>query len=194
MCPIGSAPVVDGAPAVRRTQTASGTGAYPLIGPPITRFAWGAPRLSIQRMQSPTGMPVLVDRHGARPLAGAAHRLDLVRLDDPGRHRAAGRVGDELPPLGRVLHRAAAREQPGLDRAVVVPRDATGERHEPDLRPTRTQVDREDEPLLAIDGGAVREGFGQLFGRTVSWLSIMSAMTARMNSSASSVRPPATPP
>ncbi len=57
MCPMGSAPVVDGAPAVRRTQMASGTGAKPLSGPPMTRCACGAPRLSIHSAQSPTGEP-----------------------------------------------------------------------------------------------------------------------------------------
>ncbi len=57
MWPIGSAPVVEGAPAVRRTHTARGTGAYPAKGPAMTRFAYGAPRLSIQRTHSPTGLP-----------------------------------------------------------------------------------------------------------------------------------------
>ena len=99
-----------------------------------------------------------------------------------------------VPPLAGVLHRAAAGQPAGLDRAVVVPGDPAGERDEPDLRPAGPEVDREDEPLVAIAWRVARAGSGQLFGSTVSWLSIMSAMTARMNSSASSVSPPATPP
>ncbi len=142
--------------------------------------------------------PALVDGNRARPLTRAAHCLDPVRLDHAGRHRAAGCVRDQVPPDGRVLHRATAREQSGLDRAVVVPGDLPRQRDEPDLRPTRTEVDREDKALLAVSrvraGRDVGGGFGQLFGRTVSWLSIMSAMTALMNSSASSVNPPTTPP
>ena len=51
----------------------------------------------------------------------------------------------------------------------------------------------EDEAFVTV-GRARRRRRRQLFGTTVSWLSIMSAMTARMNSSASSVRPPTTPP
>ena len=49
-----------------------------------------------------------VDRHGAGPLAGDAHGHDPV-----GRHVAVGQdladgVGDDRPPLARVLHGAAA--------------------------------------------------------------------------------------
>src|SRR5262249_40442417 len=108
-----------------------------------------------------------------------------------GRERPAGRVDDELPPLVGVLDRAAAGQPAGLDRAMVPPRGPAGQRDEPDLRSARSEVDRQDEALVAPRR---RVCGGQGDGRTVSWLSIMSAMTVRMNSSASSVSPPATPP
>ena len=192
--------MVDGAPAVRLTHNVNGIGAYPLTGPRSRCFEYGAPRLSIQRLHSPTGIPA--------PSTGTVLDHWPVQLTastwcgstTPEAIAATGRVRNEVPPLGRVLHRAPAREQAGLDRAVVVPGHRAGERHEPDLRPTGAEIDREDEPLLAIHRGRERNGRGagggadQLFGSTVSWLSIMSAMTALMKSSASSVSPPATPP
>ncbi len=153
MWPIGSAPVVDGAPAVLRTQTTSGTGEYPLTGPLMTRFEYGAPRLSIQRMQSPTGVPCsstgTVLDHWPVQLT-ASIRLASTTPEAMARRAASvtsshhSAASCTAPPPGR---------QPGLDRAVVVPRDASGERDQPDLRPAGAEVDREDEALVAICGG-----------------------------------------
>ena len=84
---------------------------------------------------------------------------------------------------------------------VVLPGDLAGERHEPDLGPAGAEIDGEDEAARPGSGGrAGRPVAARTFPSVVrahdgsSWLSIMSAMTARMNSSASSVMPPATPP
>ena len=128
MWPIGSAPVVDGAPPVRRTQWTSGTGEYPATGPPTRRRR--VRRAAPVHPERAVGgrLTGIVDRNRAAPLAGAAHRDDVVRIDRARRRRlaVAGRE-DHRPPLGGVLHRSAVVEQPRLDRGVLVPRDATVE-------------------------------------------------------------------
>src|SRR5262245_32114637 len=57
MCPIGSAPEVVGIPPLRRSQVASGRGAYPDTGPPTRSLEYGAPRVSLQSTHGPTGCP-----------------------------------------------------------------------------------------------------------------------------------------
>ena len=89
-----------------------------------------------------------VDRHGAGPLAGDAHGHH-----PGGRHVAVGEdladgVGDDRPPLARVLDRSAAVEPAGGDRHVVLPRHPARDRHEPDLGPAGPEVDGEDEVAI----------------------------------------------
>ncbi len=82
MWPIGSAPEVDGAPPVLRTHLPIAVGEYPTTGPPIAARLWRPPRVSIHITQGPTGYPLLVDGHGARPLPGARDRDDLLGPHD----------------------------------------------------------------------------------------------------------------
>ena len=72
------------------------------------------------------------------------------------------------------------------ERDVVAPRHLAGERDEADLRSARPQVDGEDEAFVTWEGHSSPG--------TCWYPSIMSAMTALMKVSASSVMPPATPP
>jgi hypothetical protein len=131
-----------------------------------------------------------VDRHRAGPLAGDAHGHDILR-----RHRAVGDgladgVADDRPPLARVLHGGATVEPAGRERDVVLPGHAAGDRHEPDLRAAGAQIDGEDETVPAPVARSPRIGHDGIR----ACLSSRPAMAPRMNSSASSVSPPATPP
>ena len=92
----------------------------------------------------------------------------------------------DVPPAAGVLHDRSARFASGGYRDVLLPRQRAGERDEPDLRAARPEVDGEDESLLAWPAHKP--------AGTVSWESIMPAMTIWMKASASSVMPPATPP
>ncbi len=131
----------------------------------------------------------VVDRDGARPLAGTRHGDDRAGIEGPRREPTTHRVARDLPPLLGVLHRSASGEQAGGHREVVAPSDGPGERHEADLRAPGPEVDGQDHALA----GPERRG-AHPAGGTCWKPSIMSAMTERMKASASSVIPPSTPP
>ena len=100
----------------------------------------------------------------------------------PAPRRAASTI-ESHHSLG-VLHRAAAGSRRRRDRAVVATtRTRPVSDTQPDLRPAGAEVDREHEPLVAI--GRRRGAVSVNRAARLSWLSSMSAITARMNSSAS---------
>ena len=173
-------------------------------GPPTARRVQGPPRVSIHRRQSPTGTPVGVDRARCSPTGRCTTRPRPARARPP-RLAMARRVASAItsPPLLGVLDGAAVRARAGW-RPARCSRQAmrAGERDQADLRPAGAEVDGEDEerPRGATGRSRSREAErwparrGQASAGMDCWASIMSAMTARMNSSASSVMPPATPP
>ena len=85
---------------------------------------------------------------------------------------------DQVPPLGRVLDRAAARRavgsRPGSGRSTrPVPVSETSPTFGPPVPRSTARTNRSSRS----PAGARARRSGQLFGSTVSWLSIMSAMT-----------------
>ncbi len=122
-----------------------------------------------------------VHRHGRGPLAGDRDRAHGARGHARGAQEPSRRVADQVPPLRRVLGRGPVVAEVGRHRTVLDGDDVAGHADQPDLGTAGAQVDREDQ-LVAHGPG------------TAAWASIMSAITARMNSSASALIPPATPP
>ena len=203
MWPIGSAPEVEGTPPLWRIQRASAIGEYPPTGPPTARRTMGAPRVSNHMRHAPTGMPGGVDRNGARPLAGARDGHDALGRDHP---RADG------PPGGGGDRGATTRRHPGWRRHLLrtgwEPAGAPSRparrpgtpgppwaRRCPGRRPARSGGGgRGRGPPGRRRGSLAGPSGGQASAGMACWLSIMSPMTILMNSSASSVIPPATPP
>src|SRR5471032_1725538 len=141
----------------------------------MARRANARPR--IEPHQTVAGRPPeSVDRHRRRVLAGHRHGLHAIAGDVRTVHQPARRVADQRPPLLGVLRRATITRVRRGDRVEFVVEDVAVETHETDLRSTRAQVNAETE-FLAHAGG------------TEACWSIMSAMTARMNSSASALMP-----
>ena len=199
MWPIGSAPDVDGCataatdPPQDRHRVVAGhrTGDDgPAVG--------GAPGVRPQ-LAPADRHAVGVDRHGARPLAGARHRHHGRRVDDAGCQGPAGRM-----PQITSHHWAASWVAPpsgpssvGTD-VVLVPGDGAGQRDQSDLGPAGAEVDGQDPGVLPpasgrrghrASGVVAPGGTAQASAGMACWASIMSAITIRMNSSASSVSP-----
>ena len=126
-------------------------------------------------------MSVGVDRNRRGVLAGDRDGPDAVLGHVRALHQPSRRVADERPPPFGVLRGAAVTGVRRLDRVEFVVEHVAVEAHQSDLRSARSQVDAETE-FVAHAGGI-----------EACW-SIMSSITDRMNSSASSVMPPATPP
>jgi hypothetical protein len=202
MWPIGSAPDVDGAPPLWRIQRTSATGSYPATGPAMTPRLWGPPRVSDHSWQGPTGTPSTstgtVLAHC--PVQETATTVDGSTTPDARARRAESRT--------RSHHRAASWVAPPSGPRSVGTARCSCQRHQPDLRASGVEVDGQRPGLLASSGGRLGH-HGAINGSPpgpppgdrpqaspgmACWASIMSAITIRMNSSASSVRPPATPP
>src|SRR5487761_2285972 len=169
MCPTGSSPAVEGAPPLRRTKRRTLTGWYPRAGPPMARRTWWAPRVSSQVRQGPVGTPWA----STGTVEAYCPVTATLRTRAPA---ASGRASSRRVASFTISHHWAASWVVALvgdDHAVV------GD--EADLGPPGAQVDREAELVAHVAG-------------TWACSSIMSDITARMNSSASLVMPPATPP
>ena len=128
-----------------------------------------------------------IDRDGARPLAGYRDGYHLSRIDLSAGQAPPDGVTDDLPPLSGVLLGPAPRKPLRLHRDVVLPGHQAGDRDKTYFGPTGAEVDRQHKASVP------RIGRGHAGGNDC-WVSIMSAMTALMNSAASSVMPPITPP
>ena len=124
----------------------------------------------------------LVHRDRAGPLAGDADGHDPREVGGP--RGAAYGLADHLPPLLGVLRLLAAGAGVRRHRRVLPPDDLAAHRDEPDLGPTRAEVDGEDQ---------VPGSVGHAGGRACC-LSSMSSITATMKSEVAWSSPPATPP
>jgi len=180
ICPVGSAPEGEGPP---RTF-ARRAGSFAVVA--LDRSSDGPSRefssARVEPHQAGTGRyAVGVDRYGRGELTRDGDGLDTLFGDARSSQEPARRFADERPPQFRILRRAAVTRVRRLHRVEFVVENLAVEAHESDLRSARSQVDTETE-FVAHAGGI-----------EACW-SIMSAITARMNSSASALMPPATPP
>ncbi len=82
-----------------------------------------------------------VDRHGHRPLAGAADGRHALDADQPAVHQFAHRVGGRLPPLVGILLAAAVWGQEGRNCTRGLGHQLAAIREQRHLRTARSQVD-----------------------------------------------------
>ena len=90
------------------------------------------------------GLAVFVDGHRPRPLGGARHGGHRFRRDGPARHEAGRRLGDQVPPVPRVLLGAAPREQSRLVRLLLRRHHLAGRGHQGELQRRGAQVYAQD--------------------------------------------------
>ena len=127
--------------------------------------------------------PRLVDRHDRCVLATDGDRRDGTRIDLVQQARRHG--GDEIPPLLCVLGGCASVAGDGGQLGCAARQQAATEGGNANLEPRRPEID---------DKGEVLDGGHQPAAPRDCWASIMSTIIILMNSSASVVIPPATPP
>ena len=193
LLPLREQQVAEGVVAVRRRDTAGA--AYPRrqgdrVVPEHVPPHDGARQVATTRVHPhqavPDRGPRLVHRHGAGPLPGHPDHDDLVAVEAGLGQAPAGALDHELPPFPGVLGRGSSGSPSRGDGSVVPPHDLATCGDQPDLRAAGPQVDGQREPA-----GRIAHQTG---GGTDCWVSSMSVMTARMNSSTSLVSPSATPP
>ena len=195
------------APAVADPAHARPAASYPATGPPMTCTGVGPPRVSDHSWQGPDGHAVGVDRHGAGPLPGARHgdhpaRVDHARPRAPRRAAAVMRSHHVAGVLGGRRRRARPRVATGRCsvQAMAPVSDTRPTLGPPVPRSTaRTQRSSRGRSPVAAGHRAAEvvpagDAAGQASAGIACWASIIWPITMRMNSSASSVMPPATPP
>ncbi len=192
MWPIGSSPAVEGTAPERRTHVAAARGAYPITGPPTRRRLCSPPRVSIHITQSETGSPAAstgtVLAHC--PVTLTAATRSAVTSDPASARRVASLTMSHHSPASCTAPPSPSRRvlRATWSCQAILPTSDT----RPTLSPPVPRSTARTKRCVAPGPGRSRHPPSS--GGRASCLSIMSAMTARMSSSASSLVPPATPP
>ncbi len=142
---------------------------------PTDRRAGEGPSAGVGPEQAGSDRPTpVVDRHRARPLAGAGDGHDRVGRDRTGAERPPRCTEHERPPLVRILGGPPVGADLRRHRLVLAIGDPPGERDEPHLRAPGPEIDGEDVGVLAgpsrsppagVDRGAVRHPTGSTAAR-----------------------------